>query len=154
MLSVTTHSPAETDQLGMRLGKFLEAGDVICLSGSLGAGKTCLAAGLARGWGALEQPTSPTFMLINEYHRANDANRLWHVDCYRLVSTADAISTGLGDIFSAPGIVVIEWPERIREMIPSGHVWINMQMITDALRAVTLEPHGDHATKLLSALSL
>src|SRR5258707_11424486 len=84
--SLESTSVEQTAYFGARLGKLLGAGDVICLSGPLGAGKTALAAGIAAGWGALEPVNSPTFVFVHEHHRAADALRLYHVDCYRLTS--------------------------------------------------------------------
>src|SRR5687767_4578803 len=99
-LTLTSDSPADTERLGERLGALLDAGDLLCLSGTLGAGKTRLVRGLARGWGAQEHATSPTFTLVNEYTRPNDEGlRFYHVDCYRMESIVDAISTGIEDLF-------------------------------------------------------
>src|SRR5512139_771414 len=88
-ITLVTHSPEATEALGERLGVRLLPGDVIALSGELGAGKTCFVRGLARGWGAMERPTSPTFTLINLYHRQADAVQMAHVDCYRLENARD-----------------------------------------------------------------
>jgi tRNA threonylcarbamoyladenosine biosynthesis protein TsaE len=78
-LDFLSHSPEQTVRLGVRLGELLQRGDVICLAGDLGSGKTTLAQGIARGWGSLDQVTSPSFILINEYRRA-DNQRLFHLD--------------------------------------------------------------------------
>jgi tRNA threonylcarbamoyladenosine biosynthesis protein TsaE len=74
-----SHSPEQTRRLGIQLGKLLSQGDVICLEGNLGAGKTTLIQGLARGWGALDQVSSPTYVIVNEYGRP-DGQTLFHVD--------------------------------------------------------------------------
>ena len=151
-LTVTTHTSAATEHLGERLGKHLLSGDVLCLAGDLGAGKTCLTHGLARGWGALERPTSPTFTLINEYHRSRDSQRFFHVDCYRLANTAEAWTTGLDDIFDAAGVVVIEWPERVQNALPAERLWIQIHYVGDSERKFTMKATGERAIELLRVL--
>lgn len=149
----TTQSVRETEQLGERLGEHLQSGDVLCLSGELGAGKTALTRGLARGWRALERPTSPTFTLINEYRRAGDAERFYHVDCYRLSGPLDAVTTGIEDVFEAPGVVVIEWPERIDEILPTRRLWIDIKPGGEDERTFTLRAEGQRAEALLGELT-
>src|SRR5882724_1986861 len=83
-LKLTSHSVDETVQFGVRLGQRLLGGDVVCLSGDLGAGKTALASGIGKGWGALELVNSPTFVFVHEHRRTDDDVRLYHLDCYRL----------------------------------------------------------------------
>jgi len=80
-----SHSPEQTRRVGVRLGEMLHGGHLVCLDGDLGSGKTTLTQGIARGWGALESVTSPTFVLVNEYHRA-DTDLLYHVDAFRLAT--------------------------------------------------------------------
>ena len=151
-LTLNTYSAAETESLGERLGALLQAGDVLCLSGPLGAGKTCLTRGLAHGWGAMEKPTSPTFTLINEYRRATDSQRFYHVDCYRLKDAADALTTGLEDLFDAAGIIVIEWPERIEEVLPPARLWIQITDRGGEERQLDFLPAGERASQLVSYL--
>src|SRR5436190_23920685 len=83
-----SRSPDQTRRIGMRLGGALQAGDVICLQGDLGAGKTTFVQGLAQGWGSMDAVTSPTFILVNMYRRT-DQFQLFHMDAYRLDSIAD-----------------------------------------------------------------
>ncbi len=149
--TLTTRSPAETQQLGERLGKHLQSGDLLCLSGNLGAGKTCLARGLAHGWGASERPTSPTFILVNEYHRTSDSQRFFHLDCYRLAGVADALSVGLEDMLGADGVLVIEWPERIADILPAERLWVRIQVTGDESRAFDLLACGPRAVTLQQA---
>src|SRR5512140_2132201 len=84
-LEFFSRSPDQTRRMGMRLGALLEPGDLICLSGDLGAGKTTLVQGIARGWGSLDSVTSPTFILVNAYRRP-DGQVMHHVDAYRMAS--------------------------------------------------------------------
>jgi tRNA threonylcarbamoyladenosine biosynthesis protein TsaE len=146
---LTTRSPSDTEQLGKQIGAWLQGGDLLCLSGILGAGKTCLVRGLAQGWGAAERPTSPTFTLINEYQRAQDRQRFYHVDCYRLAGAADAWTTGLEDLFDASNVMVIEWPERILDALPAGRLWIAIRDLGETSREFTLSASGPRSLTLL-----
>jgi tRNA threonylcarbamoyladenosine biosynthesis protein TsaE len=149
---LTTHSPSETQHLGERMGAKLQGGDILCLSGILGAGKTCLVRGLALGWGALERPTSPTFTLINQYRRARDSQQFYHVDCYRLTGAADAWTTGLDDLFDPANVIVIEWPERILDILPAERLWIEIRDLGDTSREFTLAASGHRALALLHVI--
>lgn len=151
-LTITTHSPEETEALGERLGRRLEPGDVLCLSGNLGAGKTALTRGLARGWGAIERPTSPTFTLINEYRRADGSARFYHVDAYRLSGPVEAMTTGIEDVLDAPGVTVIEWPERIETLLPADRLWIDIETGGPGERTFILRPQGPRARALVEGL--
>src|SRR5512135_3538255 len=88
-LEFFSRSPDQTRRLGVRLGALLQPGDLICLSGDLGAGKTTLVQGVAQGWGSLDTVSSPTFVLVNEYRRPDGAF-LFHLDAYRLESEPEA----------------------------------------------------------------
>ena len=88
-MDVFSRSPDDTRRIGMRLGGALKAGDVICLQGDLGAGKTTFVQGVAHGWGSLDSVSSPTFIIVNVYRRGDEA-RLFHMDAYRLDSTPEA----------------------------------------------------------------
>ncbi len=150
-MTITTESPDETGKIGERLGKLLQGGNRIYLTGTLGAGKTCLALGIARGWGAVEHGTSPTFTLINEYHRP-DGNVLYHVDCYRLSSVPDALSTGLEDVLDSISPLVVEWPERIEGILPAEALWIAIGDERNSHRKIVFTARGNHAAKLLADL--
>src|SRR5512133_3108171 len=84
-----SRSPAQTRRIGRRLGAALQAGDVICLQGDLGAGKTTFVQGVAQGWGSRDAVSSPTFILVNDYRRGDQAH-LFHMDAYRLDSASEA----------------------------------------------------------------
>ena len=111
-----SRSPEQTRRIGMRLGGELKAGDVICLQGDLGAGKTPFVQGLAQGWGTQDSVSSPTFMLVNLYRRAN-GGQFFHLDAYRLDSVPEAEELDL-DSMLAEGALIIEWPERLGNLIP------------------------------------
>lgn len=150
---LTTMSVDETVGLGETLGRLLRTGDVLCLSGELGAGKTTLTRGMARAWGARENATSPTFTLVNEYTRSADAQRFYHMDGYRLSGAAEAQTTAFEDILDAPGVVVIEWPERIAGILPDDRLWIDITRTGEGQRTFSLMPSGDRATELAEALA-
>ena len=111
MATVISHSPAETESIGEQWGRAAQSGWVIGLSGDLGAGKTQLAKGLARGLGAVDRVQSPTFALLNEY--ASGRMPLFHLDLYRLDTREQIVGAGLESYFYRPqGVTVVEWAER------------------------------------------
>jgi len=112
---VKTFSPAQTAFLGEKMGTLLEGGEVICLYGELGAGKTCFVQGLALGLGIKERVTSPTFALIHEY---TGRLTLYHMDFYRLADPLELEALGYEEYFYGQGVCVIEWAERVRELLP------------------------------------
>jgi tRNA threonylcarbamoyladenosine biosynthesis protein TsaE len=124
-------SPHDTEVFGRRLASRLEPGSVIALSGGLGAGKTCLVKGIAWALGISENITSPTYTIINEYRPEDgrlDSCSLYHIDAYRLNGDEDFDSTGAGDCFSAGGITIIEWSERIPGSVPQGAICIDIEI--------------------------
>lgn len=147
-LEFLSHSPEQTRRLGVRLGELLKPGDLVCLAGDLGSGKTTLAQGIARGWGCLDPVTSPTFVLINEYRRA-DSGRLYHFDAFRLEGTAEAEALGLTEVLEGDGPVLIEWPERVAEALPPERLWIGLRWADDSRRRLHLEASGPRYERLL-----
>lgn len=148
-----THGAAQTEALGERIGRLLKAGHVLCLSGELGAGKTALARGIGRGFGALEPITSPTFVLIHEHRRATDALILYHLDCYRLETPESAETLGLDDLLNGGGAAMIEWPERVTAYLPPDYLWITLEGDDpDDTRLITFTANGPHSAALLKAL--
>lgn len=151
-ITLNTTSVEGTEFIGEYIGKHAPSGVVICLSGTLGAGKTSITRGIARGWGAIEQPTSPTFTLINVYQRHTDEQRFYHIDCYRLAGPDDAISAGIDDIWDTAGIAAIEWPERIRELLPDDLLWLEMKAVGETHRTLTFKAAGERSAALLRKL--
>jgi len=147
-----SHSPEQTERLGVRLGELAQPGDLFCLSGDLGAGKTTFAKGIARGWGALDRVTSPSFVLINEYRRA-DSHRLYHFDAFRVANNQEAAALGLDELFNGTGPVMIEWPERVPDVIPSDRLWISLAWVDDVRRDLRFEARGLHYERLLRKFS-
>lgn len=145
-----TVSPAETEALGVRLGRLLQAGDVVGLSGDLGAGKTVLARGIARGAGATGYVASPTFTLIREYHGSPP---VYHVDLYRLDRPEQLDDLGLDMVLDGSGIVVIEWAEHAASWLPVEHLWITIRFGAGLEhRVLELEPRGARFEALLTQL--
>lgn len=148
-LDIISHSVEQTQRLGARLGSLLQPGDVICLSGDMGAGKTVFAAGIGLGWGAITPITSPTFNLIHEHKREKDKQRLFHMDCYRLNNASDSESIGLDDILDGPGPVVLEWPERIESILPKDRLWIELRVLEPTRRNFTFIGSGKRYNELV-----
>lgn len=115
-IPIITRNPEETMRLGITIGEALSKGDIVALIGELGSGKTCITQGVARGVGVSGdyRITSPTFTLINEYP---GRTKLYHFDIYRLSGVSDLENMGYEDYFYGDGVVVIEWAEKIKEML-------------------------------------
>ena len=149
-LEFFSRSPEQTRRVGMRLGGLLHSGDVICLQGELGAGKTTLVQGLAQGWGSLDPVSSPTFIIVNIYRRP-DEGRLFHMDAYRLDSAPEAAELDLDEML-AQGSLLIEWPERVREILPDEHMWISFEYVAEENRQMLIRAAGARYDDLLTEL--
>ena len=149
-IELKSRSPEQTRQLGARLGGALQTGDVICLQGDLGAGKTTFVQGIAKGWGSLDTVSSPTFILVNVYRRA-DGNQLFHMDAYRLDSTLEAEQLDL-DSMLAEGALIIEWPERMNGLIPNERLWINLDHVDEEEREMKFKASGKRYDDLLKVV--
>jgi tRNA threonylcarbamoyladenosine biosynthesis protein TsaE len=126
-------SPEETEALGAELAREFKAGDVLLLAGTLGAGKTCLTRGLARGLGADPAAVlSPTFALVREV--SGGRLPLHHVDLYRLQGPQEALSLGLEELFDGDGLTVVEWPERLGALSPAGAWQLSLTVLPDGSR--------------------
>jgi len=134
----------------MRLGTVVQPGDVVCLQGDLGAGKTTFVQGLAQGWGSQDPVSSPTFMIVNLYRRAN-GGQFFHLDAYRLESVPEAEELDL-DSMLAEGALVIEWPERLGNLIPEERMWINLDHIHEEQRQMRFNANGKRYDALLEAI--
>jgi len=149
-LDFISSSVEQTVRLGVRLGELLQHGDVVCLYGDLGAGKTAVARGVGRGWGTGLRVTSPTFTLVNEYPRLKDGRILYHIDCYRLESDADVWTVGLEDIFDNRQTVIIEWPERLAHLLPPDRLEIHLTYLNETRRSLRFSATGPRAANLLT----
>ncbi len=125
-------SEQETQEIAFEYAKTLVKGDVILLSGDLGAGKTAFTKGVAKYFG-IDGVTSPTYAYLNVY---NDL--LYHYDCYRLSCGEDAVMLGLTDYFNGDNICLIEWSENISDVIPKNAKKVQIQKIDDGTRKIIL----------------
>ncbi len=146
---LTSGSPRQTESLGSLLGQLLRAGDVICLAGDLGVGKTSFSRGVGVGWGADSPLTSPTYNLVHEHRRAADDTRLFHIDCYRLSGPGAADALALDDILDSPAAALLEWPQRIETILPAARLWIDIFDGGAARRHFVFRACGDSYATLL-----
>ena len=115
----------ETVELGRKIGKKLKANDVVCLTGTLGAGKTTLVQGIAAGLDVKDYVNSPTFIIINEHP---GRLVLYHIDLYRLEDGAEIEDLGIEEYFNAGGVCVIEWAEKLGDLLPKKAEKIGIEM--------------------------
>ena len=144
-----TATPAGTRALGRRIGRMLRAGDVVLLSGELGAGKTVVAQGIGAGLGVTDPIKSSSFVLMNEY--AGRDLRLYHADLYRLEDPAQVAELAL-DEQAAAGVLVVEWPERAPDELPREHLLIHLAYATARSRTIDITPHGTRYEEIAAKL--
>lgn len=142
VLTLSTNGPDETIELGRRLGSLLVAGDVVALVGDLGAGKTCLVRGIAKG---LEVPESsyvrsPSFVILNIYPGRCPVH---HLDLYRIHSPQELEDLGYREIFYGEGVTLIEWADKMNDLLPEEHLRVCLDFRNETGRVVTLEGIGD-----------
>ena len=154
-LDLISHSPEQTRQFGAHLGRMLRAGDLVLLAGQIGAGKTTLVQGIARGLGIEGYVQSPTFTLAAEYDgRTGDgrAVRLYHLDLYRLEDAAEFETFGYEEYLTEPdGITIIEWPDRLPEPLVEDFLVIQIAYIADTKRRLAFFPRGTRYDDLVTA---
>lgn len=133
---IQTHSAEETRALGEKLSGRLQAGDVVVLEGELGAGKSELARGIARGLGVKETVTSPSFTILNVYESGRIP--LYHFDWYRLESAEELYELGMDEYLGGDGIAVVEWAERCPEVVPEGSMRIRIEATGEDERIIEI----------------
>ncbi len=149
ILDIISHSSAQTQRLGARLGELLQGGELILLDGQLGTGKTTFTQGLAQGLGITEVVNSPTFTLLKEYPgqprpvpegRPNGPQRvglsLYHFDLYRLDNPEEILDLGFEDYFYGTGVCVVEWADKADAFWPNEHLRIRMKMMSETKRGL------------------
>ncbi len=147
-----SRSPEQTRRIGIRLGSFLQPGDVVCLSGELGAGKTTLVQGIAQGWGSLDAVTSPTFVLVNNYRKTGGLE-MNHFDAYRVQDALEAEDLDLESML-ADGPFLVEWAERVKDILPDVHLWVNMKYLDEEQRSLLFIPHGKRFEQMIEKLRM
>ncbi len=135
-VELVTSTARATAALAERLARAARAGDLICLWGELGAGKTTFAKGFARGLGVTETVNSPSFILMAEHP---GRLRLFHLDLYRLADATEAVAGGLLDERQADGVTVVEWPDRLGTTLPPERLDIRLTGVGDEPRRIRLE---------------
>lgn len=142
MKQIKTVSAEETKEIGYKLGKLLQKGDVVCISGGLGAGKTIFSAGIAWGLGVEGYITSPTFTIVNEY---DGIMPVYHFDVYRIGSTDEMFEIGFEEYLDGDGVVIIEWSELIESILPDQYIQVTIERDRDNLqdgRSITIDFKG------------
>ena len=138
-LNITTNSAEQTQFFGQSLAARLVPGDVVCLWGDLGSGKTTLTQGICRGLKSKEIAVSPTFGLIHEYQGICD---IYHLDLYRLDNSTQAEEIGITDYLYGQGISIMEWPERIRDILPAQRLDIHLTRLDKQTRKIEIKTSG------------
>ncbi|MDD3706096.1 MAG: tRNA (adenosine(37)-N6)-threonylcarbamoyltransferase complex ATPase subunit type 1 TsaE [Clostridiaceae bacterium] len=150
MLKIYTGSPEETVEIGKQLGKLLNSGNIVCLTGDLGAGKTAFTQGIAKGLGVKDYVTSPTYTIINEYEGRVP---LYHFDVYRLNDVEEMHELGYEEYFFGDGVVVLEWADSVRDIIPPERLWITiLNTKGDNSREILMEPTGEVYQKIVKGM--
>ena len=157
ILDIISHSAAQTQRLGVRLGKLLRGGELILLDGQLGTGKTTFTQGLAQGMGITENINSPTFTLLKEYLSSGEqpgapqglGPALYHFDLYRLDDPEEIIELGFEDYFYSTGICVVEWADKADLLWPSERLRIRMKMMSETKRGLLFIATGLYYCELL-----
>ena len=149
-IQLVTRSGKQTEEIGRLLGELAEPGDVYLLIGELGAGKTTLARGIARGLGIEGYLTSPTFTLVNEYR-----GRLpfYHIDLYRLDRLSEVMDLGFEEYLTSHGVIAIEWPEKAEGLLPEAYLLISLDVLSANRRRISLRAEGTRYEQLLDELT-
>jgi tRNA threonylcarbamoyladenosine biosynthesis protein TsaE len=145
MVTFISHNPAETESLGESWGRAAQCGRVIALSGDLGAGKTQLVKGVARGLGIAACVHSPTFTLVNEY--GGGRLRLFHLDLYRLETPGQIVAAGLEEFLQPDGVTVIEWAEKLRaegrkQKAETKWISVKIEILNESERRIVYDDFG------------
>lgn len=151
MLIITSRDSKQTKLWGEKLGRCLEKGDIVCLIGGLGAGKTTFGQGVAKG---LEVPdeyvTSPTFVMLKEYRKARLP--LFHFDLYRIESITELYDLGYEEYLFGDGVTIIEWAEKMEELLPPEYLRIEIGWMNQNTREINFIPYGEHYQQIVAQL--
>lgn len=134
-----SRSERETEELAAALARKLPRGTVIALDGDLGAGKTVFSRGFARGLGITEPVSSPTYTIVQEYPLPGGRGMLYHLDLYRIENSASALAFGVDEFLDDPeSVALVEWPERISDILPPGVTAVRIRHLSDTEREITV----------------
>jgi tRNA threonylcarbamoyladenosine biosynthesis protein TsaE len=148
-LEIISHSPEQTQKIGVSIGKLALPGDNFLLVGGLGAGKTCLTQGIAWGLDIKEYAASPSFVVIREL---KGRLPLYHIDFYRLDHLEEIAELGLDDYLYGNGVCVVEWAEKGLGLLPPEHLLIEMNYVSDTERSLKLKPSGKRYRQIVAQL--
>ena len=144
-MKLFTRSPEETQGLGEALGKAAQPGDLILLWGELGAGKTCLVQGIARGLNVQEPVRSPTFVLMTHHP---GRLMLYHIDLYRLDNHLEVGDLGLDEYIEGDGVCVVEWADKAMPLFPLEHLVVELRHVSEQERQIVLTAQGDRYMRM------
>jgi len=147
-VQLMSRSPEDTARLGEEFGRLLSAGDIVCLYGELGAGKTVLSKGLATGLGVAGRKTvrSPSFVLIHRYHGRMP---VYHADLYRLSDPMEIADIGLRELLGGDGVAMIEWADKLESSLPSDRLDISLEHRNEEARLITIRAQGSRYRTLV-----
>ena len=148
--SIRSDSPKDTHKIGRRIGTKAQSGDVLLLVGDLGAGKTTLTQGILWGLGGTEYARSPTFVLVNEYPARLT---MYHMDLYRLNSIEEIEDLGLDDYLYGNDLCVVEWADKAPGYFPVNHAVVQLEVIDDQTRRVTVSSETAYLDRLVMAIA-
>ena len=136
---ITTHSREESEAFGEILARSLPSGSVVAMYGTLGAGKTVIARGFARGLGISEAVSSPTYTIVQEYDIPDSDRRFYHLDLYRIADENAALGFGVDEFLSDPDAwTLLEWPVRIEKILPPETITLSIDKIDENTRSIKL----------------
>lgn len=151
MLKINVENIKETEKIGYTLGKLLTGGEIICMTGDLGAGKTTMTQSIAEGLDVKDYVTSPTFTIINEYEGRLP---LYHFDVYRINDVDEMYDLGYEEYFYSNGVSIIEWADMIEEILPKERLNINIHKKDDIEgREIIIDGNGEKYQNIIKALS-
>jgi len=148
-LKLISHSPEQTQKLGVRIGELALPGDIFLLVGKLGTGKTCLTQGIVWGLGIKEYALSPSFVLVRELYGRLP---LYHIDLYRLDHIEEIEELGLDEYLYGNGVCVVEWAEKGLTVLPIEHLLIQIDYLSDTERSFQLKPSGQRYREIVAQL--
>ena len=148
-LDLISHSPEQTQKIGACIGKLALPGDIFLLVGRLGTGKTCLTQGIARGLNIKEYALSPSFVIMRELYGRLP---LYHIDLFRLDHVEEIEELGLDDYLYGKGVCVVEWAEKGLSVLPTEHLLIQIDYLSDTERSFQFKSKGKRYQELLAQL--